>query len=173
MHGTHDERLWRSLLRTHKKRLAEDKDPKSIHACLCGFVSRSLPDRDAHISETLDDKQHGIFFDELPAGGGSFVLMDLNTNEIVKTGWMRIPSASTTLLHSTSAEPETARRAALISILDKIIPPGKSVMISTDSQAFEKTFHNPSQGSRYLSAFKDLGSFSMFILMMAFYVESH
>jgi hypothetical protein len=37
----------------------------------------------------------------------------------------------------------------------------------------EKTFHNPSQGSRYLSAFKDLGSFSMFVLMMAFYVESH
>jgi len=151
MHGTHDERLWRSLLRTHKKRLAEDKDPKSIHACLCGFVTRSLPDRDAHINETLDDKQHGIFFDELPAGGGSFVLMDLNTNEIVKTGWMRVPSTSTTLLHSTSAETETARRAILRSIIDKNIPPGKSIMISTDSQAFEKTFHSLITGSPTVS----------------------
>jgi hypothetical protein len=37
----------------------------------------------------------------------------------------------------------------------------------------EKTYHNPSQGSRYLSAFKDLASFSMFMIIMAFYVEKY
>lgn len=35
------------------------------------------------------------------------------------------------------------------------------------------TFHNPSQGSRYLTAFKDMASFSMFMIIMAFYVEPH
>lgn len=38
---------------------------------------------------------------------------------------------------------------------------------------FEQTVHNPSQGSRYLSAFKDLGSFSMFLVVMSFYVEKY
>lgn len=37
----------------------------------------------------------------------------------------------------------------------------------------EKTYHNPSQGTRYLSAFKDMGSFTMFMVIMAFYVEKH
>lgn len=37
----------------------------------------------------------------------------------------------------------------------------------------EKTIHNPSQGTRYLSAFKDLGSFSMFMVMMAVVVDKH
>ena len=37
----------------------------------------------------------------------------------------------------------------------------------------EKTINNPSQGTRYLSAFKDLGSFSMFMVMMAVVVDKH
>lgn len=37
----------------------------------------------------------------------------------------------------------------------------------------EKTHHNPSQGSRYLGAFSDLGSYSIFIIMMSVYVDKH
>ena len=37
----------------------------------------------------------------------------------------------------------------------------------------EKTFHNPSEGTRYLSAFKDLGSFTMFMIIMVFFIEKH
>ena len=37
----------------------------------------------------------------------------------------------------------------------------------------EKSIHNPSQGNRYLSAFTDLGSYSIFIIMMSIYVDKH
>jgi len=37
----------------------------------------------------------------------------------------------------------------------------------------EKTFLNPSQGSRYLSAFTDMGTYTVFIIMMSLYVEKH
>jgi hypothetical protein len=114
-------------------------------------MSKSITERDSHVNETLDDKQHGIFFDELPIGGGSFVLVDLRSNEVVKTGWIRIPSTSTTLLHSTSAETETARVGVLLSLLDLNIPKGCSILISTDSQAFAKTYDNLIGGSPTVS----------------------
>ena len=37
----------------------------------------------------------------------------------------------------------------------------------------EKSIYNPSQGNRYLSAFTDLTSYSIFIIMMSLYVEKH
>ena len=37
----------------------------------------------------------------------------------------------------------------------------------------EKTFLNPSQGSRYLSAFTGMGTYTVFIIMMSLYVEKH
>ena len=37
----------------------------------------------------------------------------------------------------------------------------------------EKTYHNPGQGSRYLSAFGELSGYAMFVIMMSLYVQKH
>lgn len=37
----------------------------------------------------------------------------------------------------------------------------------------ENTVMNPSQGARYLQSFTELGSYSIFVIMMTLYVEKH
>lgn len=37
----------------------------------------------------------------------------------------------------------------------------------------ERTMHNPSQSGRYLSSFSELGSYTMFVVMMVLFVEKH
>jgi hypothetical protein len=40
-------------------------------------------------------------------------------------------------------------------------------------KAIERSPHNPSQSQRYLSTFTELGAYTMFVVMMALYVEKH
>ena len=84
--------------------------------------------------------KHGTFFDELPIGGGCFSLIDLETNMVLNSGIVRIPTRSITLLHSTMAEGETgltAMATLVLNVIDGIITTtqNESVAISTDSQA--------------------------------------
>ena len=143
--GTHNQALWRQLLIEYKDKLSsKEKKNTTLFACICGFMTKSKYKRDFHILSALDGKQHGYFFDELPTAGGSFVLLNLQTNSVVKSGIIRIPNRSTTPLHSTIGEAETCIRGILESMLtEPSIPEGSSLLVSTDSKSLKDIFPPP------------------------------
>ena len=150
LHGTHDPRLWVECVREHAAQMLnpDTAPPESFlqRFCLCGEPFPTPQLRDAHaLLAPLDGRVHGEFFDELKTAGGSGVIIDRKALRVTHATVLRLVTPSLAKLHSTWAEGITAllvRSFATPGLAPQgatLLPPGRSMLCTTDNDAVVQT----------------------------------
>ena len=147
-----DVELWHSILRGIPTPLPAAPPTYSWHYCVCGQRFRTPEARDSHTYTTHSYGSHGPFPDELAHAGGSYIILDLHTGNILKHRAVRLPTPGIAGYNSTHGECETWR-IAMIDVRALPLTPTKGrFFLTTDSQSTESTVHTMVEQQPTLSA---------------------